>query len=93
MSASRSDASRTKRKLVKTRQSRATEERPSASEAPWVSLEDGNADKEAEVLLPSPNFYVLSGLFKEKGKRKEKKIYITRYDNVIIPTGTSQSYE
>ena len=27
--------------------------------APRFSLEDGNADKEAEKLIPSPNFYVL----------------------------------
>lgn len=32
---------------------------PSTSTAPWVTLEDGNADKEAEKLKPSPNFYVL----------------------------------
>ncbi|PPQ69195.1 hypothetical protein CVT25_006973 [Psilocybe cyanescens] len=28
--------------------------------APWVDLGDGNADKEAEKLIPSPNFYVHS---------------------------------
>ena len=26
---------------------------------PWVDIEDGNADKEAEKLIPGPNFYVL----------------------------------
>jgi len=31
--------------------------------APWVLLGDGNADKEAEELVPSPNYYVHSGLF------------------------------
>ena len=28
--------------------------------APWVLLGDGNADKEAEELVPSPNYYVHS---------------------------------
>jgi hypothetical protein len=33
--------------------------------APGFGLGDGNADKEAEKLIPSPNFCVHRGLFKE----------------------------
>lgn len=40
---------------------------------PWVDLEDGNADKEAEKLIPSPNFYVLI-LFRRKQTTSKGKL-------------------
>ena len=58
MSASRSDASRTEKRSVKTRKLQVADETQHQL-APWINLEDGNADKEAEKLMPSPNFYVL----------------------------------
>jgi len=41
---------------------------------PWVNLEDGNADKEAEKLVPSPNFYVLMVCSKNRGR--VEKVFI-----------------
>lgn len=64
------------KKLVKNEEVSTHGKRPSATRAPWVSIEDGNADKEAEVLIPSPNFYVLSGLF--KGKMNLKGFFLCR---------------
>jgi hypothetical protein len=56
MSASRSDASTTGRR-GKTKENRALKT-IQCPIAPGFSLGDGNADKEAEKLIPSPNFYV-----------------------------------
>jgi hypothetical protein len=44
---------------VKTRKPRVIKMRSSTIWHLGINLEDGNADKEAEKLIPSPNFYVL----------------------------------
>ena len=51
--------------------------------APWYSLGDGNADKEAEKLIPSPNFYVHSVLFCSKVQKIWEKVYIQSFGYVI----------
>jgi hypothetical protein len=64
MSTSRSDASKTERDST-TREFKARKA-IRCPKAPEFSLGDGNADKEAEKLMPSPNFlcpqrFVLKG--------------------------------
>ena len=47
--------------------------------APWYNLGDGNADKEAEKLIPSPNFYVHSVLFVRRYKKFGRRLIYSRW--------------
>lgn len=55
------------------------EMRPDADIDAEFDIEDGNADKEAEKLIPSPNFYVLIVLFIEFTSVKRVFILGTRF--------------